>query len=287
MPASSHSSDVGAKHAESLSKSPAYVPPADILYLLDESLERYIRDLAQKSARPEAPVALAPRPAPGPPPSAGNVGGSSAPKPAAQPAADPFEIGDRVRLRPGKTGSSVAALKPGKPAGALYCGRAVGKVVLPPNGTCSESGPYCPSCRACVALGVKETKTASDACLGAAKDGREGVVKAVRLATGAGARLVRVVSVHSGHVCYYAPDDLMYADGSLPGGAQHVPMLGGATPAAGGGGGGSSVLGAGSAVPADWGAAYVASVEVSTDASGNGPQVPTHRDLFVVDGRFA
>ena len=164
----------------------------------------------------------------------------------------------------------MAALKAGKTAGSFYCGRNLGKAVLPPNGTCSESGPHCQSCRACSLLGVKETKVASDCCLAAAKDGREGVVRAVKTASGAGARLVRVVSVHTGHVCYYAADDLMYADGSLPGPAPVIPMHDGKA----GGGGPSKPAAAGNPqLPADWGAGYVASVEVSSDEMGNGPQV--------------
>ena len=164
----------------------------------------------------------------------------------------------------------MAALKAGKTAGSFYCGRNLGKAVLPPNGTCSESGPHCQSCRACSLLGVKETKVASERCLAAAKDGREGVVRAVKTASGAGARLVRVVSVHTGHVCYYAADDLMYADGSLPGPAPVIPMHDGKA----GGGGPSKPAAAGNPqLPADWGAGYVASVEVSSDEMGNGPQV--------------
>jgi hypothetical protein len=250
--------------------------------LLDESLERHINDLARLAA----PAPALPDPTPstsitgttGPSKSApspgGNVGSTSTIQPSAPPPEDAFQIGDRVRLRPGKTGSSVAALKAGKAAGSMYCGRPIPK---PGTGTCSESGPHCASCSACAALGVKETKAASDHCLGTSKDGREGVVQAVKSPPiafgGAPARLVRVVSVHTGHVCFYASEDLMYADGSLPGADPAIPFLESATKArptlarAGAGGSGGANL------PADWGAAYMSKVEVSSDAGSNGPQV--------------
>ena len=284
LPASSHSSDIGAKLAEALSATPSEHPPADILYLLDESLERHIRDLAHRSApRPEAAVATddppAQQPSPtgaaggpagaaNPPKPAGNVGSAAKPAP---PPEDAFEIGDRVRLRPGKNGSSVAVLKPAKTPGAFYCGRNVGKAVLP-SGTCTEAGPHCPSCRAFAALGVKDTKVASECCLGAAKDGRVGIVKAVRAAP-AGARVVRVVSAHSGHVCYYAADDLMYADGSLPGPCLVMPLADPGKPV--GAKPGAAAAAGNPSLPADWGSVYVASVEVSSDANGSGPQVGT------------
>ena len=284
LPASSHSSDIGAKLAEALSATPSEHPPADILYLLDESLERHIRDLAHRSApRPEAAVAKddppAQQPSPtgaaggpagaaNPPKPAGNVGSAAKPAP---PPEDAFEIGDRVRLRPGKNGSSVAVLKPAKTPGAFYCGRNVGKAVLP-SGTCTEAGPHCPSCRAFAALGVKDTKVASECCLGAAKDGRVGIVKAVRAAP-AGARIVRVVSAHSGHVCYYAADDLMYADGSLPGPCLVMPLADPGKPV--GAKPGAAAAAGNPSLPADWGSVYVASVEVSSDANGSGPQVGT------------
>ena len=104
-------------------------------------------------------------------------------------AAEPFRPGDLVRLRAGLARSSL---------------------VVTPHPASGGTAPRALSLNAAAAA----------ACLGAADAGRLGVVVEHRPATGAGPSrqaAVRVASATSGHLCDYAPDDLVYADGSRPG----------------------------------------------------------------------
>jgi hypothetical protein len=172
-------------------------------------------------------------------------------------------------MRPGRAASSLIGvngdgfpmrLGTGPGASTLYCGRGLGSKAVPGSGSkCGpDSGPQCPSCKACTKQAASQLlRAASKACLGSDTERKEGVVMAVKGAAGGPGAAVRVASVHTGHLCDYAGEDLIYADGSLPGPAAE---LAGDKPAVAAG------------APPDWGAAHVAKVEVSTDSSGGGPQ---------------
>jgi hypothetical protein len=155
----------------------------------------------------------------------------------AGPAQD-FHVGDRVRLRPGRPGSSAARLQ-SDATGATFCGRC-----LPGDtGTTCCAAAACSTCRACAALGARPTALDSDRCLGPASAGREGVIQAVEYAPAAagGGCLVRVVSLRTAVACAYASDDLLYADSSVPGPLPRIPFVGPAM-----------------APPADWQARLIA-----------------------------
>jgi hypothetical protein len=137
-----------------------------------------------------------------------------------------FQVGDRVRLRLGRPGSSAARLQ-SDATGALFCGRRL------PGGTGATccAAAACSTCRACAALGARPTALDSARCLGPASAGREGVVQAVEHAPAAAGEgcLVRVVSLRTATACTYASDDLLYADGSIPGPLPRIPFVGPAT----------------------------------------------------------
>ena len=213
----------------------------EILRLVDEALERHVRGLASLAAlhQPTEPASAAASK-----PTQDRPLGEEA---ATDLAAGGFQVGDRVRLRPGRSGSSVAGRMPGAP----NCGRCVSA-----SGGTATPGPgaACPVCRVCIALGMRQMAVDSDRCLGPHSAGREGVVEAVERAPAeaGGGALVRVLSLRSGTACLYAPDDLLYADCSVPGPRPRVPFVGPAAP------------------PPDWEARCVARIWTSAGGGSGG-----------------